>query len=82
VPSFPSWQWPAIPRIEYMIALYIAAERVAADSRYGDPATQLVSAARQLSGEHAEDTMRQGLERIAQSTRRRSRIDARWRSPR
>jgi hypothetical protein len=80
--QFPSWQWPASPRIEYMIALYIAAGRVTADPRYGDPATRLVRAARQLSGEHAEDTIRRGLEWIAQSTRRRSRIDARWRSPR
>jgi hypothetical protein len=80
--QFPSWQWPAIPRIEYMIALYIAAGRVTADPRYGDPATRLVSAARQLSDEHAEDTMRRGLEWIAQVTRCRSRIDARWRSPR
>jgi hypothetical protein len=54
-----------------MIALYITAGRVTADPRYGDPATRLVSAARQLSGEDAEDTMRRGLEWIAQVTRRR-----------
>jgi hypothetical protein len=79
---FPSWQWPASPWIEYMIALYITAAQVTADPRYGDPATRLASAARQLSGEKAEDTMHRGLERIARVTRRRSRIDAKWRSPR
>lgn len=78
----PSWQWPAGPRIEYMIALYITAGRVAADPRYGDPATRLASAARRLSGEDAEDTVHRGLKWIDEVTRRRSRIDARWRSPR
>jgi hypothetical protein len=41
--------WPASPRIEYMIALYISAGRVAADPRYGEPATRLAHAARQMA---------------------------------
>jgi hypothetical protein len=79
---FPSWRWPASPRMEYMVALHIAAGRVAADPRYGEPATRLADAARQLIGDgaDAEDAMRRDLNRFDQISRRRSRIDARWRS--
>jgi hypothetical protein len=45
----PSWRWSASPRVEYMIAVYIAADRVAADPRYGNPATRLADTARQRS---------------------------------
>lgn len=77
---FPSRRWPASPRIEYMIALYITAGKVAADPRYGEPATRLTDTARQLSGDDAEDTLRRGLNWIDEITRRRSPVDARWRS--
>jgi 5-methylcytosine-specific restriction endonuclease McrA len=42
--QFPSWRWPASPRIEYMIALYIAAGQVAAD-----PATETGRRGRETS---------------------------------
>jgi hypothetical protein len=79
---FPSWQWPAKPRGEYMIALHIAAGRVAADPRYGEPAKRLADAARRLTGDAAEDTMRRGLDWMNRIVQRRDRIDARWRSAR
>jgi HNH endonuclease len=50
----PSWHWPASPRIEYMIALYIAAGLVAADPRYGNPDTRLTDTVRHRSRAHAE----------------------------
>src|SRR5215469_14403047 len=79
---YPGWRWPAPPRIEFMIALYITAGRVIADPRYGDPATRLEEAARQFAGDRADDAIRRGLDWIEQITQRRSGIDARWRSPR
>jgi 5-methylcytosine-specific restriction endonuclease McrA len=79
---FTSWRWPARPRIEYMIALSIDAGRVAADPRYGDPATRLTDAARQLSGDAAEDAMRRGRDWMNKVVQRRTPIDARWRSAR
>jgi len=79
---FPSWRWPASPRIEYMIALYISAGRVAADPRYGEPATRLAHAARQMAGDAAEDAVRRGLDWMERNDRRRSPINAGWRSPR
>ena len=78
----PSWRWPASPRVEYMIAIRIAAGQVAGDPRYGDPATRLANIARQRFGESAEDAIRHGLDWADKTSRRRSRIDARWRSPR
>jgi hypothetical protein len=78
----PSWRWPASPRMEYMIALHIAAGRVAADPRYGDPAARLADAARRLLGDGAgaDDAIRRDLDRFDQISRRRSRIEARWRA--
>ena len=38
---FASWAYPAPRRIEFMIALNIAAGEVAADPRYGDPASRV-----------------------------------------
>ena len=45
---YPSSRWPAKPRTEFMIALYIVAVHVAADTRYGspDPAERLSETAR------------------------------------
>jgi hypothetical protein len=77
----PSWRWPAKPRIEYMIALYITAGRVAADPRYGDPATRLADAACRLGG-NPDDAIRRGLDWIEGVNQRRSPIEAQWRSSR
>ena len=79
---FPSWQWPASPRHEYMVALHIAAGRVAAAPRYGNPATRLAVTARQLFHDDPDGAMRRGLDWIDSINRRRSEIDARWRSSR
>ena len=79
---FPSWRWPARPRIEYMIALSIASGRVAADPCSGEPATRLADAARQVTGDAAEDTMRRGLDQMNNLVQRRAQSDARWRSAR
>ena len=77
--QFPSWRWPASRRIETMIALYIAAGQLAADPRYGgDPAVRLTAGGRTHA--QAEDALRRGLDSIAAVSRRRSQIDARWRS--
>jgi hypothetical protein len=78
---FPSWRWPAKPLVEQMIALSITAGWVAADPRYGDPATRLQNAARQFAGDRAEDAIRDGLDWIDKVNRRRAPIDARWRTP-
>lgn len=78
---FPSWRWPASPRHEYMIALYIAAGRVAAEPRYGDHAARLADAARKF-GSDPEDAIRRGLEWMAEVGRRRAPIEARWRASR
>jgi hypothetical protein len=80
--SSPSWQWPANPRIEYMIALYIASGQVDADPRYGDPTTRPANSARKRYGEAAADAVRSGLDWADKTRRRRSRIDAGWRSHR
>jgi hypothetical protein len=76
------WTWPARPRIEYMIALYIAAGRVAADPRCGDPASRLRDAAVRQFGDQADAAIQRGLEWIAEVTARRAPIDSRWRLPR
>jgi hypothetical protein len=77
--QFPSWRWPARRHIENMIALYIAAGQVAADPRYGgDPMARLRASGRTYA--EAEDALRRGLDSIARVSRRRSEIDARWRS--
>jgi len=78
----PSWRWPASPRIEYMIAVRITAGWVAGDPRYGVPATRLADIARQRFGETAEVAIRSGLDWADKVGRRRSRIDAWWRSTR
>lgn len=78
----PSWRWPASLRVEYMIAVYIAAGRVAADSRYGDPATRLADIACQRFGDTAQEAIRDGLDWADRTSRRRSGINERWRSPR
>jgi hypothetical protein len=78
---FPSWRWPASPRIEYMIALYISAGKVAADPRYGELATRLLHAARQMAGDAAEGAVRRGLDWMEKNDQRRSPINAGWRSP-
>jgi hypothetical protein len=69
-------------RLEYMIALYIAVGRVAADPRYGEPTTRLADAARRLTGDAAEERMRRGLDGMRTVVQRRAQIDARWRSAR
>jgi len=38
---FPSWAYPASKQVELMTALYIAVGKVAADPRYGNPASRL-----------------------------------------
>jgi 5-methylcytosine-specific restriction endonuclease McrA len=80
--QYTSWTWPARPRIEYVIALKIAAGRVAADPRYGDPASRLRNAAVRQFGDHADTAMKRGLEWIAEVTGRRATIDSKWRLPR
>jgi 5-methylcytosine-specific restriction endonuclease McrA len=77
-----SWAWPARPRIEYMIALYIAAGRVAADSRCGDPASRIHDAAVRQFGDQAGAAIQRGFEWIAEIAARRAPIDAKWRLPR
>jgi HNH endonuclease len=77
----PSWKWPAAPRIEYVIALYIAAGRVVAEPRYGDPATRLANAARMLSAD-PDASIRRGLAWMQEASQRRARVDAWWRSSR
>src|SRR5258708_17941200 len=53
----PSWAWPASPRIEFMIALYITAGWVAGDSRYGDPVTRLGVTVRRRPCNGADDAV-------------------------
>jgi hypothetical protein len=77
--QYPTWTWPSSPRIEFVIALYIAGGRVAADPRYGDPATRLADAAARQFGE-AEAGISRGLDWISEANERRSHIDAWWRS--
>jgi hypothetical protein len=76
------WPWPASPRIEYMIALQIEAGRVAADPRYGDPATRLADAVRHWSPADTDALMQSGREWNEKVRLRRAPIDARWRGPR
>jgi hypothetical protein len=78
----PSWRWPANLRIEYMIALYIAVGRVAADPRYGDPASRLADVVHRRGGDTSEEAMRSRLDVMEEIRRRRAPIDARWREPR
>lgn len=74
-----SWAWPARPRVEYMIALYIAAGRVAADPRRGDPASRLRDTAARQFGDQPDAAIERGLEWIAKSDARRAPIDSKWR---
>ncbi|MGI8448787.1 MAG: HNH endonuclease [Streptosporangiaceae bacterium] len=77
--QFPAWQSPASKHIENMIALYIAAGQVAADSRYGgDPEARLTAGGRTHA--EAEDALSHGVDSIERVSRRRSQIEARWRS--
>jgi hypothetical protein len=78
----PSWAWPASPRIEFMIALYITAGWVAGDPRYGDPVTRLADTARQWTGNAADDAMRSGLEWVKRTRQRRTESTGWWRSHR
>lgn len=78
----PSWRWPASPRIEYMIALYIEAGRVTADPRYGDPLSRLAHSVRHRSSADAEALIRSGREWMEKVRKRRAPIDANWRKPR
>jgi hypothetical protein len=78
----PSWAWPASPRIEFTIALYITAGWVAGDPRYGDPVTRLADTARQWSGNAAADVMQSVLEQVERTRQRRTENVAWWRSHR
>jgi hypothetical protein len=68
---FASWAYPAARRVEFMIALYIAAGEVAADPRYGDTASRAERFAREIGRDRwlaAVDDMR----------RRRAKWRSRW----
>lgn len=77
-----SWTWPGRPRIEYMIALKIAAGLVAAAPRCGDPASRLRDAAARQFGDQADAAIARGLDWIAEVKARRAPIDSKWRLPR
>lgn len=64
----PSWAYPASRRVEYMIALLIAIGDMAADPRYGDPATRLDPFVRELGA----GTIRESLTRMRERRRRQS----------
>jgi hypothetical protein len=78
---FPSWRWPASQRVEYMIALRIAAGWVTGDPRYGDPATRLADTATRWLGAAADDAVQSGLHWIGNADQRRAKAAAWWRSP-
>jgi hypothetical protein len=70
-----SWHWPASPRVEYIIALYITAGWVT-----GDPATRLADIAVQRFGTAADDTVKSDLQRVDKARQRRAKSAAWWRA--
>ena len=78
----PSRAWPASPRIEFMIALYITAGWVAGDPRYGDPVTRLAVTARQRPGNAADDAIQSAMQWVEKARQRRAESAAWWRSRR
>jgi hypothetical protein len=68
---FASWAYPSTHRVEFMMALYIAAGEVAADPRYGDEASRL----ERFAGEVGQDRW---LTAVADMRRRRAEWRSRW----
>jgi hypothetical protein len=68
---FPLWAYPASRQVEFKIALYIAAREVAADRRYGNPASRSDKFIREL-GKH------RWQEAVADVEKRRAKWRARW----
>lgn len=67
----PTWAYPASRRVEFVIALYIAAGQIEADPRNGDPGTRLDRFSREV-GE------KQFNADVANVRERRRRSNARW----
>lgn len=68
---FPSWVYPARRRVEFMIALHIAAGEIGADPRYGD----LSSRSERFICELGDDRWRAA---VADMRERRAKWRARW----
>jgi hypothetical protein len=68
---FPSWAYPASRRVEFMIALCIAAGDLAADPRYGDPALRSDRFIRELGDDRWQEA-------VGDMKERRAKWRARW----
>jgi hypothetical protein len=69
---FPSWAYPASRRVEFMIALSIAAGEVEGDPRYGDPASRSNRFICELGNDRRWEV-------VADLKERRAKWRARWR---